>query len=363
MRIRKKLFVGFGLLFAVVLIFGAVSLYYIKVISETSNVTLKNNYATLTYTRDMRTVLDNNDLPLNAPAAVTFDNALKKQENNITEPGEREATVNLRKAFNLLIDPSQSLNQKRQAEKDIRLQILKIEEQNMRAIVFKNSYTHSTMARATLYLEGVGFITFLILFILIANFPGFIIDPLHEFAEGIEQISQKNYDTRLELTTSDEFAELANDFNTMAARLKELENDSLEKIISEQLRIKTLIEEMPDAVIGINEKQEILFINGTARKILNLDEKSVIGQPAQRLIGNNNLLKIILENKNPKNPLKINLDGEVAYFKQKNFEIVAPNLKPDVLDPLQYAGHSAGMIYILKDVTEFQEHDGVDRNS
>jgi nitrogen fixation/metabolism regulation signal transduction histidine kinase len=355
MKIKKKLFVGFGLLFVVVLIFGAVSLYYIEVISETSNVTLKDNYATLTYTKDMRTVLDNNDLPLSRRTSETFDNALKKQENNITEPGEREATVNLRKAFNLLIDPSQSIDQKRQAEKIIRLQILKIEELNMQAIVFKNNYTHETVSRATLYLEGVGFTTFLILFILIANFPGFIINPLHEFAEGIEQISQKNYDIRLELKTSDEFAELADDFNTMAARLSEWENDSLEKIISEQLRIKTLIEEMPDAVIGIDEKQKILFINAAARKILSLEEKNVVGQSVQKFIGNNNLLKIIVENKDTENPLKINRNGEVSYFKQKSFEIVAPNLKTDVLDPLQYAGHTVGMIYILKNVTEFQE--------
>src|SRR5882757_5487390 len=106
MKIKKKLLLGFGLLFIVVLLFGAVSVYYIKVISETANVTLKNNYATLKFTREMRSVLDENDLPLNASASEVFDNALKKQEHNITEPGEAVATHDLRKAFNLLTGPS-----------------------------------------------------------------------------------------------------------------------------------------------------------------------------------------------------------------------------------------------------------------
>jgi len=81
MKIRKKLFLGFGLLFIVVLFFGAVSIYYVEEISETAKVTLKNNYETLTFTRAMRSVLDENDLPLTSQAAATFDNALKKQEN------------------------------------------------------------------------------------------------------------------------------------------------------------------------------------------------------------------------------------------------------------------------------------------
>jgi NtrC-family two-component system sensor histidine kinase KinB len=90
MKIKKKLLLGFGLLFIVVLIFGGVALYYIEVISETSNITLKNNYETLTFTREMRSVLDENDLPLNPRASQAFDNALKKQENNITERGEKK---------------------------------------------------------------------------------------------------------------------------------------------------------------------------------------------------------------------------------------------------------------------------------
>ena len=117
MKIKKKLFWGFGLLFIVVLIFGAVSLYYIEVISETSNITLKNNYETLTFTREMRSVLDENDLPLSPAASETFDKSLKKQEHNITEHGEREATGNLRKAFSSLIDPSLNIAQKQQAER------------------------------------------------------------------------------------------------------------------------------------------------------------------------------------------------------------------------------------------------------
>lgn len=352
MKIKKKLLLGFGLLFLVVIFFGVVSIYYIEEISEYSKVTLKNNYETLTFTREMHSVLDENDLPLNAQMAQTFDKALKRQENNITEPGERDATANVRKSFGALTNPSLSLNQKLQAERNIRLQLKKIEGLNMHAIVQKNNYIHSTVAKATFYLGAIVFITFLILFVFIVNFPGFILNPLQEFTEAIEQIGQKNYDTRLEFNSGDEFSELAEAFNTMAANLSESENKNLTKIIVKDLQIKTLIEETEDAVIGISEKKEILFINSAAIKILNLDEKRAVGHSADELVKSNNLLKDILENKQLDSILEIEVDGKVSHFQQKSFEIVAPNLKPDLFVTIQYAGFTAGMIYILKNMTE-----------
>jgi NtrC-family two-component system sensor histidine kinase KinB len=352
MKIKKKLLLGFGLLFLVVLSFGIVSIYYIEDISEYSKVTLKNNYETLTFTREMRSVLDENDLPLSVQTAGTFDNALKKQENNITEPGEREATANVRKSFGTITDPSLSLAQKLPAERSIRLSLKTIEGLNMRAIVQKNNYIHSTVSKATFYLGGIVFITFLILFVFIVNFPGFILNPLHEFTEAIDQISQKNYDMRLEFNSGDEFSELSEAFNTMAANLSESENKNLTKIIVGELQIKKLIEEMEDAVIGINEKKEILFINSTALKILNLDGKNIVGHSADELVKRNSLLKNILENKEPDSVMEIKVDGKTSHFQQKSLEIVAPNLKPDLFVTIQYAGFTAGMVYVLKNVTE-----------
>src|ERR1700743_767302 len=118
MKIKKKLFLGFGLLFIVILFFGIISVYYIGVISNASNIALKNNYETLTFTREMRTVLDKQDLPLTPAVAATFDQALKKQEHNITEPGEREATTGVRRAYGVFINPLPGLNRMKEAEND-----------------------------------------------------------------------------------------------------------------------------------------------------------------------------------------------------------------------------------------------------
>jgi PAS domain S-box-containing protein len=140
----------------------------------------------------------------------------------------------------------------------------------------------------------------------------------------------------------------------MAATFDEWENTSATKVLSEEARIKTLIEEMQDAVIGINEKEDILFVNTAAKKILNFDGKQVIGHSVKGLIKNNNLLKLILDNKDPDGPLKVYKDGKTFYFHQKNLEIFVPNLKPNPFDAVQFSGYTAGMIYILRNAEEFE---------
>jgi NtrC-family two-component system sensor histidine kinase KinB len=345
MKIKKKLLLGFGLLFIVVLILGTVSLYYIEVISKTSSVTLKNNYETLTFTREMRSVLDENNLPLIPQAADAFNRSLKKQENNITEHGEKEATAGVRKAFSLLVDPASNLKQQLDAQRMIRFLLNRIDGLNMTAIVHKNDYTHSTVDKATLYLGGVSFISFIIIFILVANFPGFILDPLEALMEGLQEITSHNFNVRVDFKTSEEFTQLSNAFNTMASEIGETENASLTKIILGDLRIKTLIETMGDKVIGVNEKNEILFMNTAAKKLIYPGQKNVIGKESPESIS---LLGEILDYKNSETPLKIDINGTTSYFHVQTLEISAPNLKFDPSDSIQYSGYPAGMILILR---------------
>lgn len=344
MKIKTKLLIGFGLLFVVVVVFGIVSVYYIDDISHYSNATLKNNYATLTYTREMRAVLDENDLPLPAAAVASFDSSLKKQEHNITEPGEKEATAGVRSAFTQLTSATVPLAEKQRAVRAIRLQLQTIDGLNMKAVVQKNNSVTATVSNATLYLGAIVFVTFLILFVFIVNFPGFILKPLNRFIDGVREINQKNYDARLEFESNDEFAELAVQFNKMAAALAHNDDKKLTKIIAGENQVKILIEQIPDIVIGLNEQHQILFVNSAARKALGIGDKLVNGQAVDTVVESSALLHAILQSK-AGDPAK-----KVLHYQMQGFEIVVPNLRPSPADGLQFAGYPAGMIYILKDI-------------
>lgn len=361
MKIKTKLRLGFGFLFVVVLFFGAIAIYYIQEISKNAKVILKDNYETLSYTREMRTLLDENDLPLSAAVASQFGKQLAKEENNITEQGEREAVMQLHKAFARLTQLQSTLNTRKAAEREVRLHLRKIELLNMQAIVRKNDAARASVNRASLILGFAGTFTFLVLFSFSVNFPGFIANPLRALLEGIREISEKNYGKRLHFEQNDEFAEVASAFNNMAARLNDWENSNLATILSEKRRIETIIEQMQDAIMGINEKQEVLFMNDAARKVLNINEDIVAGQNAQKLVQNNDLFKSILTDNSAIKQLKIVLDGKESHFQLQSRDIVVPNLERQN-DAVNIATKSAGKVYVLRNITEFKERDEAKTN-
>lgn len=358
MKVKHKLRLGFGFLFVVVLFFGAVSLFYINQISSSATVILKDNYETLKYIRDMQTVLDENSLPISPEAANAFNEQLVKEEHNITEQGELSEVKKLRSAFNDLQDQSRAIIQQEAAEKACRFHLRQIELLNMNAIVQKNDKAHASVNKATLFLGFAGTFTFLVLFSFSVNFPGFISGPLNTLLEGIREIGQRNYSQRIHFEKNDEFGEVAGAFNNMAARLDEWENSNLSKIMSEKLRIETIIEQMNDAVIGVNEKGEVLFMNTGAKDILNLTGQKVEGMAAGEIAKHNDLFKSIIARDQAGKPFKIVVNGRDAYFQLEARDIEVPDTQPHTHeDVLRRAKKAAGKVYLLRNITEFKERD------
>lgn len=362
MKIKTKLRLGFGFLFVVILFFGGISLYYMNEISIRSKVILKDNYETLNYTSKMRSILDENTLPLSPEATSKFDQQLLLEGKNVTETGEGKAVAALKVAYQDLINPSSTLNEKQAAMSKVRWQLKLIDDLNMDAIVRKNAAAQASIEKSAMYVIFAASVCFLILFSFIVNFPGFVANPLREFSDAIREISRKNYKQRLEFKGSDEFAELADSFNTMTAELNKWENSNLAKIQSEKLRIETIIEQMQDAIIGLNEKQEILFFNKVAGQLMNLNQQDVVGANAVELRKRNDLLNRILQDKVEDKPMKIYADHKESYFQLERREIRVPNYDDNADNATVEIGKAAGQVYILKNITQFKELDEAKTN-
>ena len=324
MKIKTKLRLGFGFLFVVVIFFGGISLYYMNRISVSSKVILKDNYESLRYTREMRTILDDSELPLSKAANDKLAVQLMKENNNVTEKGERDAVADLTEAFQQLTAPGAEPTAQRLALRKMHVQLRIIDELNMQAIVRKNDAAQVSVEKAASYLMFAASLCFIILFSFSVNFPGFVANPLREFSEAIKAISRKNYKQRLEFKGNDEFSELAEEFNAMTSQLNKWENSNLAKLQSEKLRIEAIIGQMQDAIIGLNEKQEVLFLNQVASQLLNMHEKDVVGANATELMKKNDLLNTIIQTGNNPKPMKIYADGKESYFKLERREIMVP---------------------------------------
>lgn len=349
MRIKTKLNLGVGLLFLMIIILSLVSAYSVFLIKADTENILKANYNTLEYSRNMLLSLDEIDTDAN-PAITTFKENLLKQTQNITEYGEKKVTDNLKGNFALL----EKNNIDEAAKTQIRRDIFEIMKLNMNAIKQKSDIAKHTAENANLLIAVVGTLCFLIAFNLLINLPNNIANPIKELTLSIKEIANKNYSERVHFTNHNEYGDLAKSFNTMAQKLQEYNNSNLYKLFFEKKRLETLINNMHDPIIGLDNEGLILFANDEALKIIGLKTEDVISKSASTLALSNDLVRSLIfkeaNDNSKKQPLKIFANGKESYFDKEKINItITPTGEEKEIN--------IGDVIILRNITLFKELD------
>jgi two-component system, NtrC family, sensor histidine kinase KinB len=348
MKIKGKLFLGLGALFVFIVLIVILSSFYLnKLSSDTKNI-LVANYNSLSYSREMMLALD--DDITNLKSAKRFSDHLEHQQKNVTEIGEQQATEKLNNDYTLLkANPNDA-----QQYKLIRKDIADIMQLNMEAIQRKSIIAAKTADNAITWITLVGTLCFIIAFTLLVNFPGNIANPIKELTLSIQHIASENYSERVHFRRFDEFGEMASAFNTMAEKLEEYNNSNMAKLMTEKKRIETLINNIHEPVIGLDENKHIIFINNEALQITNLKAGNILGKPIQDIAVSNDLVRILIKDffeKQGKNePLKIYADNKESYFQK---EIIPIDITPTGEKEMQHIGD----VIFLKNITPFKELD------
>lgn len=354
MKIKTKLNLGVGLLFLMIIILSLVASFYIFSIKKDTENILRANYNTLEYSRNMLLALDEISIDEEKAIAV-FERNLKKQIANITEIGEDKVTYNLQKSFDFLEKNTTDEAAKSQIRQDI-FEIMKL---NMMAIKVKSDIAKHTAGTANLWIAVTGTLCFLIAFNLLVNLPNNIANPIKELTASIKEIANKNYTERVHFMNHNEYGDLAKSFNVMAQKLEEYSNSNLHKLSFEKKRLETLINNMHDPIVGLNNEGLVLFANDEALKIMGLKAEEVIGKQASTLALTNDLMRslIVKELENDgKNfgqkslPMKIFADGKESYFEK---ETVTITIQPTGEDQTI----TIGDVIILRNITVFKELD------
>ncbi|MFN8405987.1 MAG: ATP-binding protein [Sphingobacteriaceae bacterium] len=354
MKIKTKLTLGVGLLFIMIILLSLINGAYINAVKNDTENVLVANYNTLEYARNMLLALDEISTP-NSPATKKFEDYLKKQQKNITENGEKEIADKLANHYQQLIaQPSRN-----GLYPTLRHDIADIMQLSMEAIQRKNELAKKTALSATVWIALSSTICFLIAFTLLVNLPSSIAGPIKELSDRIKQIAASNYHQRVHFENHDEFGELSKSFNTMAKKLEEYHDSNLHQLLFDKKRIETLINNMRDPVIGLDEKHIILFANDEASKVIGLSTNDLIGKTAQDVAATNDLMKLLINGltnpskeaeKQISSPLKIYAGGKESFFQKELIEI---DITPTGEKEPQHLGH----VIILKNITPFKELD------
>lgn len=352
MSIKTKLRLGIGLLFLMILLLSAVGIKNITALkNDTANI-LADNYNSLEYCENMIAALDL--LQQKQDGLPIFEKNMNLQMNNITEPGEKEEIGEISGRLDTLKSDPFNVH----LHLMIRKNISRIMEANRAAIEHKSEIANETAQKANTWIMLTSTFCFLFGMTLLINLPGNIADPVRELTASIKEIAAKNYSQRVHYQAKNEFGEMVDSFNTMAEKLEEYNNSNLSKILIEKIRIETLINNMKEPVIGLDEHKTVLFINNQALKISGLQTEDIIGRSAQEVALNNDLVRALvhdlpqIENAEsiPAAPLKIYADNKESYFEK---EVVNIMIKPTGERDQKLIGH----VIILKNITPFKELD------
>ncbi len=350
MRIKTKLTLGVGLLFLLIIFLSVMGAAYISELKNDTDSILTANYNSLEYSRNMLIALEDDA----KKAQKDFEVNLQRQEKNITELGEPAVTAAIRNNFeSFKQNGSDSL-----LEGEIRKNIFLLMEMNMEAIKRKSETAKTTADKAVFWVLLSGTMCFLIAFVLLVNLPSNIANPISELTESIKQIAEENYAQRVHFESHSEFGQLASSFNTMAAKLEEYNNSNLANLMMEKKRIETLINNMHDPVIGLDENLVVIFANEEAIKISGLKKEEFIGKSATDLSVRNDLIRTLIQDIIPgeeirdtkQSPIKIFSGNKESYFEKETLNI---SITPTGETTAILVGH----VVFLRNVTSYKELD------
>ncbi|HLY09737.1 MAG TPA: ATP-binding protein [Planctomycetota bacterium] len=299
MSLRTKLLLAQSPLAIAMAILGIIALRSNAELARRTQEILKDNYRSVVAAQRMKESIERMDsgamfhfsghpeegLRMAREHRARFEESLKIQEGNITEPGEGELTRTLRRLWTEYqekyariessADPEtektyyfQVLNPAFVAVKDSADRVLTM---NQDAMVIRSDRAERAAKQVG---EGivVGFIlAFLIGLGLSLAVTYRTLRPLASLGHAVRRIGEGDLEMRLKAGGSDEVAQLARDFNTMADRLGEYRKSSLGDLLQAQLQMQAALDSIPDPIIVLGSGGDIHNVNVAAKETLEID--------------------------------------------------------------------------------------------
>jgi signal transduction histidine kinase len=112
-----------------------------------------------------------------------------------------------------------------------------------------------------------------------------ILAPLQTLIKSLREVEQGNLDLVVQVKSRDELRQLAEAFNSMAAKLREFRRTDRAKMMRIQRTTQLAVSSLPDAIAVVNAEGIIEISNETAQKLFQLNPGQSISAAPQRQLG------------------------------------------------------------------------------
>jgi two-component system, NtrC family, sensor histidine kinase KinB len=211
-----------------------------------------------------------------------FEDELRTQEGNVTEPGEGEATRKLRAAWTayraevaaVRAAPEASGIDERYftrllpsfvAVKDAADTILGL---NQDAMIRKSDRAQRVASEGTTWLVAISIAGLVLGLIASSVMTSRLLRPLGVLGQTARRLGEGDMAVRARIDGGDEIGELARELNTMAERIQKYRQSSLGELLEAQLAAQATIDSLPDPVLVVALDGELRHANQAAESIL-----------------------------------------------------------------------------------------------
>jgi NtrC-family two-component system sensor histidine kinase KinB len=216
---------------------------------------------------------------------AAFERSLVEEEQNLTEPGEPDTARRLRGAWTkygaavdrFLGEPAGAdlkgvyfaeLKPGFLAVKDDADAILAM---NQDAMNRKSDAAESAARRLETFLAVVALAGCVLGIAASAAMTTRLLRPLSVLGQTAKRIGEGDLVVRAQVAGKDEIANLASEFNAMAARLEAYRRSSLGELLEAQSAMQAAIDSLPDPVVVLSVDRQVLRVNEAAVKLLGVN--------------------------------------------------------------------------------------------
>jgi two-component system nitrogen regulation sensor histidine kinase NtrY len=207
---------------------------------------------------------------------------------------------------------------------------------------------------STSYFLLLAFVTLLIIFA--ASWIGIhlakgITVPIEKLAQATKEVSKGNLDVRVEDPASDELGTLIDSFNQMIADLKESQKNialKTSELAEGKQYIETILDNITTGVITLDVKGTITTINPSAREMLMLEDKDLIGKNVNSVLSD-------MKYKDIRKAIQRGTDNNFKVVdKEVNIQSDGQNVMLSLtVSPLRQSNDGlSGMIVVLDNLTQ-----------
>jgi len=297
--LRKKLMLGFGGILSILLATGTLSIVLLNRYSGTIDRIFRENIDSVTYGQGMKEAVE--ELEEIAESILSgegsprrdavdrvereFERNLALESGNITIPGERDIVQALEEAWRTYQREYEGFLQARSPESDSRTfyrttllplgkrvraqaqRVIDVNLQNIRSVDGQVNVNTLAAKRTMCLLLGIG-VTFAL--VVGGVMSRSLLLALRSLTQSARDIERGNLDLIVPVRSRDEVGQLAEAFNSMAARLREFRRSNQARLLRTQRTTQLAIDSLPDAVAIFSPEGRVELANEAARNLFGL---------------------------------------------------------------------------------------------